>query len=157
LISIPLETPEDTEKLGAALWQALPEKCLLFLHGELGAGKTTLVRGLLRAAGHQGAVKSPTYSLIEEYHLAGRRLFHFDLYRLKDPEELEWMGMTDYLNQAALCCIEWPEMGLGFLPEADIRIDLAYCRQQRTAEIKLLQKKWQGKLKLNWKNNNILL
>ncbi|WP_026601345.1 tRNA (adenosine(37)-N6)-threonylcarbamoyltransferase complex ATPase subunit type 1 TsaE [Methylomonas sp. 11b] len=156
-MNITLETPEDTEALGAALWQALPEKCLLFLYGELGAGKTTLVRGLLRAAGHQGAVKSPTYTLVEEYEVNGRRLFHFDLYRLKDPEELEWMGMDDYLNQNALCCIEWPQMGAGFLPTADLEVRLNYFQQQRTAEINVLAKNRLSDIKLNWKNNNLLL
>ncbi|CAD6874211.1 tRNA (adenosine(37)-N6)-threonylcarbamoyltransferase complex ATPase subunit type 1 TsaE [Methylomonas fluvii] len=156
-MNITLETPEDTEALGAALWQALPAKCLLFLYGDLGAGKTTLVRGLLRAAGHQGAVKSPTYTLVEEYEVDGRRLFHFDLYRLKDPEELEWMGMDDYLNQNALCCIEWPQMGAGFLPTADLEVRLNYFQQQRTAEINVLAKNRLGDIKLNWKNNNLLL
>jgi tRNA threonylcarbamoyladenosine biosynthesis protein TsaE len=156
-MNIRLENPEDTEALGATLWQALPEKCLLFLYGELGAGKTTLVRGLLRAAGHPGAVKSPTYTLVEEYEVNGRRLFHFDLYRLKDPEELEWMGMDDYLNQSALCCIEWPEMGVGFLPVADVEVRLNYFQQQRTAEINVLTKNRENQIKLNWKNNNLLL
>ncbi|QSB02699.1 tRNA (adenosine(37)-N6)-threonylcarbamoyltransferase complex ATPase subunit type 1 TsaE [Methylomonas sp. BW4-1] len=156
-MNITLETPEDTEALGAALWQALPAKCLLFLYGDLGAGKTTLVRGLLRAAGHSGAVKSPTYTLVEEYEVDGRRLFHFDLYRLKDPEELEWMGMDDYLNQNALCCIEWPQMGAGFLPNADVEVSLNYFQQQRTAEINVLAKNRLGDIKLNWKNNNLLL
>jgi tRNA threonylcarbamoyladenosine biosynthesis protein TsaE len=156
-MNITLENPEDTEALGATLWQALPEKCLLFLYGELGAGKTTLVRGLLRAAGHTGAVKSPTYTLVEEYEVNGRRLFHFDLYRLKDPEELEWMGMDDYLNQSALCCIEWPEMGVGFLPMADVEVRLNYFQQQRTAEINVLTKNRANQIKLNWKNNNLLL
>ncbi|WP_020482499.1 tRNA (adenosine(37)-N6)-threonylcarbamoyltransferase complex ATPase subunit type 1 TsaE [Methylomonas sp. MK1] len=156
-MNITLETSEDTEALGAALWKALPEKCLLFLYGELGAGKTTLVRGLLRAAGHDGAVKSPTYTLVEEYEVNGRRLFHFDLYRLKDPEELEWMGMNDYLNQNALCCIEWPQMGAGFLPMADLEVRLNYFQQQRTAEIKVLAKNRLSDIKLNWKNNNLLL
>jgi tRNA threonylcarbamoyladenosine biosynthesis protein TsaE len=156
-MNITLETPEDTEALGAALWQALPEKCLLFLYGDLGAGKTTLVRGLLRAAGHQGAVKSPTYTLVEEYEVNGRRLFHFDLYRLKDPEELEWMGMDDYLNQDALCCIEWPQMGAGFLPKADLEVSLNYFQQQRTAEINMLAENPELGIKLNWKNKDILL
>ncbi|AMK78164.1 MULTISPECIES: tRNA (adenosine(37)-N6)-threonylcarbamoyltransferase complex ATPase subunit type 1 TsaE [Methylomonas] len=156
-MNITLENSEDTEALGAALWQALPEKCLLFLYGELGAGKTTLVRGLLRAAGYEGAVKSPTYTLVEEYEVNGRHLFHFDLYRLKDPEELEWMGMDDYLNQNALCCIEWPQMGAGFLPTADLEVRLNYFQQQRTAEINVLAKNRLGDIKLNWKNNNLLL
>ncbi len=156
-MNITLENTEDTEALGAALWQALPEKCLIYLYGDLGAGKTTLVRGLLRAAGHQGAVKSPTYTLVEEYEVNGRLLFHFDLYRLKDPEELEWMGMQDYLNQAALVCIEWPQMGQGFLPSADLEVSLNYLQQQRTAQINVLAKSWHDSIKLNWKNKDLLL
>ncbi|BBL58076.1 tRNA (adenosine(37)-N6)-threonylcarbamoyltransferase complex ATPase subunit type 1 TsaE [Methylomonas koyamae] len=156
-MNITLESSEDTEALGAALWQALPEKCLLYLRGELGAGKTTLMRGLLRAAGHRGAVKSPTYTLVEEYAVADRRVFHFDLYRLKDPEELEWIGMDDYLNTDALCCIEWPEMGQGVLPPADIEIGLQYAQQQRVAQINVLAENCSGKIKLNWKNKDLLL
>lgn len=157
MIQITLNTPEDTEALGAALSQALPEKCLVFLYGELGAGKTTLMRGLLRALGHQGAVKSPTYTLVEEYEIKARRVFHFDLYRLKDPEELEWMGMDDYLNQEALCCLEWPQMGSGFLPMADVEVRLQQMDQHRTAQIQVLNSDWQTDIKLNWKNKDLLL
>jgi len=148
---------EDTETFGAALWRALPQKCLVFLYGDLGVGKTTLIRGLLRAGGYAGAVKSPTYSLVEEYELAGRRIFHFDLYRLKEPEELEWMGMEDYLRQPALCFIEWPQMGKGILPEADIEIRMDYRGDGRTIEINALQSDVKNYLELNWKNKDILL
>ncbi len=147
----------DTEAFGAALWQALPEKCLVFLYGELGAGKTTLTRGLLRAAGYSQAVRSPTYSLVEEYQLAGRQVFHFDLYRLKDPEELEWMGMADYLQQTALCLIEWPQMGQGFLPAADLEINLRYQADTRLLEIQALAPALKNSLILHWKNKDILL
>lgn len=153
-----LNNAEETEAFGAALWGVLPEKCLVFLFGDLGAGKTTLIRGLLRAAGYLNAVKSPTYSLVEEYDLAaGRRLFHFDLYRLKDPEELDWMGMEDYLRQRALSFIEWPEMGKGVLPEADIEIRLAHLPDCRAIEINVLDSALKNTLKLNWKNKDILL
>lgn len=156
-MNVILASSEDTEALGAALWQALPEKCLVFLRGELGAGKTTLMRGLLRAAGHRGSVKSPTYTLVEEYTVAERRVFHFDLYRLKDPEELEWIGIDDYLKMPALCCIEWPEMGQGVLPPADIEIGLQYSEQQRVAQINVLAESCKGVIKLNWKNKDLLL
>ncbi|PKM11320.1 MAG: tRNA (adenosine(37)-N6)-threonylcarbamoyltransferase complex ATPase subunit type 1 TsaE [Gammaproteobacteria bacterium HGW-Gammaproteobacteria-3] len=125
MTTILLDSNEATEAVGANLWRQLPPKCLVFLHGPLGVGKTTLVRGLLRAAGYTGAVKSPTYTLVEEYRLGERCLFHFDLYRLSDPEELEWMGIRDYLAQDGLCLIEWPEMGAGFLPEADLALFLS--------------------------------
>jgi tRNA threonylcarbamoyladenosine biosynthesis protein TsaE len=115
---------EATEQFGAMLWTRLPEKSLVFLHGDLGAGKTTLVRGLLRAAGVTGAIKSPTYALIEEYSIGERKIFHFDLYRLADSEELEWIGIDDYLNQNALCFIEWSEKGAGVLPSANVNISL---------------------------------
>ena len=115
---------EATEQFGARLWTRLPEKSLVFLHGDLGAGKTTLVRGLLRAAGVTGTIKSPTYALIEEYEIRERKIFHFDLYRLAEPEELEWIGIDDYLNQNALCFIEWSEKGAGVLPVADVNIIL---------------------------------
>lgn len=137
---IKLNSPEATEAFGAKLWQLLPEKCTVFLLGNLGAGKTTLVRGLLRAAGHLGAVKSPTYTLVEEYSLQTRNIFHFDLYRLNDPEELEWIGIQDYFAQDSLFFIEWPEKGSGFLPEADIILDLQTIGEERHLEIKKIPK-----------------
>jgi len=114
-----LHNEEETEQFGAELCQLLPEKCLIFLQGQLGAGKTTLVRGFLRTAGFSGVVKSPTYTLVEEYLIKQRKIVHFDLYRLIDPEELEWIGIRDYFDQNCTCFIEWPEQGKGFLPEPD--------------------------------------
>ncbi len=114
-----LENAEQTEQFGRQLFTQLSPGELVFLHGELGVGKTTLVRGLLRESGYQGTVKSPTYNLVEEYDFGGKKICHFDLYRLKDPEELEWLGMDDYINERYLCLIEWPEMGKGYLPAPD--------------------------------------
>ena len=119
-----LHSAEETEAFGAELYKSLPSKCLLFLYGDLGAGKTTLVRGFLRAAGYNGVVKSPTYTLVEEYTIDARKIFHFDLYRVVDPEELEWIGIRDYLEQDCVCFIEWPDKGKGFLPEPDCVITL---------------------------------
>ncbi|AOU99543.1 tRNA (adenosine(37)-N6)-threonylcarbamoyltransferase complex ATPase subunit type 1 TsaE [Acidihalobacter yilgarnensis] len=124
-LELALADEAATEHLGAALARALPRNALVFLHGNLGAGKTTLARALLRALGHAGAVRSPTYTLVEPYEIDGRRVFHFDLYRLADPEELEAIGLRDYLDGDSLCLIEWPERGAGMLPAADLDIHLA--------------------------------
>jgi tRNA threonylcarbamoyladenosine biosynthesis protein TsaE len=113
-----------TEALGAALASAIEEGAVLHLRGDLGAGKTTLSRGLLRALGHAGAVKSPTYTLVEPYAPGGRQVFHFDLYRLRDPAELEDIGIRDYLQPAAILLIEWPEQGGPCTPPADLLLEL---------------------------------
>jgi len=134
-----LPDSESTEKFGAELFTCLPEKALIFLHGDLGAGKTTLVRGLLRAAGVTGAIKSPTYALIEEYDIGDRKIFHFDLYRLAEADELEWIGIDDYLNQNALCFIEWAEKGTGVLPDADIHITLTNQDAGRLVQLRTTQ------------------
>ena len=152
-----LNNVEATEAFGSLLLQALPEKCLIFLHGQLGAGKTSLVRGMLRGAGFEGTVRSPTYSLVEEYKLSQKSIYHFDLYRLKDPEELEWMGIGDYLNDKALCVIEWPEMGAGFLPTADLEVFLNVVDQGRELQVEILNQQLKNRVEVLWKNNNILL
>ena len=114
-----------TEALGAALAKTLAPGAVVFLQGDLGAGKTTLVRGLLRALGYQGAVRSPTYTLLESYPFnSGLVVHHLDLYRLADPEELEWIGLRELLTAQAIILIEWPQQGAGMLPAADLDIQL---------------------------------
>lgn len=115
-----------TVAFGARLARACGVGALIFLHGELGTGKTTLVRGVLRGLGHGGIVKSPTYTLVEPYRLGEQWVYHFDLYRVSDPEELEYIGAREYFDAGALCLVEWPERGSGFLPEPDLNIALAY-------------------------------
>jgi tRNA threonylcarbamoyladenosine biosynthesis protein TsaE len=115
------------EAIGAALAAALGgAPAVIYLEGDLGAGKTTLVRGLLRALGHQGTVRSPTYTLMEPYQVAGRELFHLDLYRLADPGELEYLGVRELLDGGGALLVEWPEQGRGGLPAADLVVRISH-------------------------------
>lgn len=123
------------EQFGACLSPLLGQKVLLTLEGELGAGKTILVRGLLRGAGYPGPVKSPTFSLVEPYEIGTGKVFHFDMYRLRDPEELEYIGIRDYLSAPALCIVEWPEKAGNFLPVGDIHIMIKRTGQGREVKI----------------------
>ena len=124
---------------GGKLADEFSDGGIVLLKGNLGAGKTTLVRGLLRYLGHKGNVKSPTYTLVEPYLLDGRTVYHFDLYRLGDPEELEYMGGRDYWESGALCLIEWPDQAIGYLPKADLIVDISY--QESGRKINLSYKK----------------
>ena len=110
-----LTNPEDVKILGG----------IIYLNGGLGAGKTTLTRGVMRGFGYEGAVKSPTYTIIEPYEFQKSQIYHFDLYRLAHAEEVEFLGAEEYFSSKNLCLIEWPERGQGFIPSADLVIELA--------------------------------
>ncbi|MEY4640559.1 MAG: hypothetical protein RLZZ227_553 [Pseudomonadota bacterium] len=119
-----LPDEEATLEIGTRLARASKGQGVITLRGNLGSGKTTLCRGLIRALGHDGAVKSPTYTLVEPYDLGAVRVLHYDLYRLSDPEEVEYLGMRDFLDNQTLTLIEWPEKARGFLPPADLDLKL---------------------------------
>lgn len=117
--------------LGARLALACPPSCIIYLVGELGAGKSTLARGFLRALGHVGTARSPTYTLVEPYELSQRQVYHLDLYRLADPEELEFLGLRDWLVEEAVLLVEWPQRGEGLLPAADLTVTILYMGKAR--------------------------
>lgn len=141
-LSVQLPDEAATEQLGRRLHAAVAQssqRWVVFLHGDLGAGKTTLVRGFMRGYGYEGAVKSPTFTLVEPYETPSYRVYHFDLYRLVEPDELEFVGLNDYLvpeqSPPAVVLIEWPERGLGALPDADIEINLSIAGKARCAHL----------------------
>lgn len=135
-IQVTLDSAEQTVHLGREIAAHLPEAGIVWLRGDLGAGKTTLTRGVLEGYGHVGAVKSPTYTIVEPYeHLAAGPLYHFDLYRLGDPEELEYLGLRDYVSSGARLLVEWPERGGARLPAPDLDIALALADPGREATL----------------------
>ncbi|HHB92921.1 MAG TPA: tRNA (adenosine(37)-N6)-threonylcarbamoyltransferase complex ATPase subunit type 1 TsaE [Thioploca sp.] len=129
-----ISTTAAMEELGGKLANSYPgRQGVIHLCGDLGTGKTTLVRGFLRTLGYQGIVKSPTYTIVEPYFFDKYTIYHFDFYRLSDPEELEYLGIRDYLD--AICLIEWPEIGQSFTPKPDIQINISHHKTARILEI----------------------
>ena len=122
-VTLYLADEQAMSDFGARIARVTQGHGLIFLVGNLGMGKTTLSRGIIR--GYVGAVKSPTFTLVEPYEIGDIRAFHFDLYRLVDPEELEFLGIRDYFDDDALCLIEWPDKGAGFLPKPDLTITIS--------------------------------
>jgi tRNA threonylcarbamoyladenosine biosynthesis protein TsaE len=139
-MSLAVADAQATRTVGASLARALlavEVPFVIALEGELGAGKTTLVGGLLNALGFKGHARSPTYTLIEPYDLDGRAIYHLDLYRLTDPQEVEALGIRDLLEPKAVFLIEWPERGGGLLPDFDLQVRIHY-RAESGREIDLL-------------------
>ena len=122
--------------LGAMLACFLRGEGVIHLSGGLGAGKTTLCRGILRAMGHLGAVKSPTFTLVEPYQISGSEVYHFDLYRLADASELDYIGIDEYFGKNKLCLIEWPEKAIGYLPQHDLDITIDVLVEKRIIEVR---------------------
>ena len=144
-LELVLDSEQQQVDFGERLAGLLPETAVVFLEGELGAGKTTLVRGILRGLGWRGNVKSPTYTILEPYELDGVNLYHFDLYRLADPEELEYLGLREMLGHGMLF-FEWPERGEGFLPQPDCVIRIAHQQQGRALTIEATDSALQQRL-----------
>lgn len=134
MTTLALATPANTEHLGACLARHLPaQPAVLYLEGDLGAGKTTTARALLHALGVQGAVRSPTYTLVERYDTPQGEVAHLDLYRIADPEELEYLALDELAARARLWLVEWPARGRGVLPPADLVLHLTLDGPSRRA------------------------
>jgi len=130
-----LPDADATLRLGEALAAGIAPGRVLHLKGELGSGKTTLVRGLLRALGYRGRVKSPSYTLLEPYNLSSLHLYHFDFYRFKDRSEWLSSGFREYFNPRSVCVVEWPEKAGDLLAPPDVEVQLAFCAEHRKATL----------------------
>jgi len=134
-----VETEQDMILLGQELAAKLVKPCVFTLSGELGAGKSVLARAIIQALGHDGAVKSPTYTLVENYKTDGWKIAHLDLYRLDDPEELHFLGFEDIVADSDLLLIEWPDKGAGLLPKSDLDVTIVYSDLGRSVRIETPQ------------------
>ncbi|MCW8090775.1 tRNA (adenosine(37)-N6)-threonylcarbamoyltransferase complex ATPase subunit type 1 TsaE [Alteromonas sp. ASW11-130] len=154
-VSICVKNENDTKQLASQIANGWKETgfaaLVIYLNGDLGAGKTTFTRYLIQQLGHNGNVKSPTYTLVEPYDLGDVSVYHFDLYRLADPEELEFMGIRDYFAERSLCIVEWPQKGSGCLASADITINIAMHGDTR--DFALMASSDTGKSLLSQLNN----
>lgn len=130
-IRIRIENEAAMLSLGHKLGETAPKNLTIYLTGELGAGKTTLTRGFLRGMGYTGAVKSPTYTLVESYEVNRKLVYHFDLYRIVDPEELSFIGIEEYFSTPAIRLLEWPEKGNGWINSPDLSIDILFTESSR--------------------------
>ncbi len=139
-----LKDEDATVAIGKLFGKFVPSNTTIYLLGDLGAGKTTFTRGVLRAKGWQGVVKSPTYTLVEPYEIGNQKVYHFDLYRLQDSEELELMGIRDYFSDNSIRLVEWPSNGEGILPSADIELLLKYQENSRVLQIKCINETCQS-------------
>lgn len=135
IIKTTCATEQGLLQLAAELAHVIRNGIIINLQGPLGAGKTTFSRGFLTALGHKGKVKSPTYTLLEQYELPDMTVNHFDLYRLIDPEELEQIGIRDYFQPGAVCLVEWPEKGVSKLPTPDIRCEIDFVEEGRAVTL----------------------
>ena len=135
MLELRLPSSEATLRLGEALAAGVAPGRVLFISGDLGAGKTTLVRGLLKGLGYAGRAKSPTYALVEPYMLSSLDLYHFDFYRFKDRSEWLNSGFREHFNPGSVCIVEWPEKAGSLLPSPDVRIQLQHNGESRQARI----------------------
>ncbi|MEM9100857.1 MAG: tRNA (adenosine(37)-N6)-threonylcarbamoyltransferase complex ATPase subunit type 1 TsaE [Pseudomonadota bacterium] len=130
-----LASEKHTEQFGAFFAKNVKNPTVIFLDGDLGAGKTTFSRGFLRGLGYSGSVKSPTYTLVEGYPLEAFSVYHFDLYRIADPDELLFIGLDTFFTDTSICLVEWPEKGLGYLPVPNFTVKLCYTDAKRRVKI----------------------
>jgi len=138
VLNLLLRDEAAQQALGARLAASCPPSAVVYLNGDLGTGKTTLVRGLLWALGHDGSVKSPTYTLLEPYRIGAHSVYHLDLYRLASPDELDYLGLRDLLADDALFFVEWADIGRGALPPADLDIALTHDPAGRRLQLRAM-------------------